>query len=330
MKKSLRAFMKGIIDYAGLFPPADLSLDTSIRKFAQYRQGADAEMLSRFIIPASRLDELEAYKEELFDENPPFDFSVLGKGTDIVSDFEKQITNIVEACWTFHQYHGSSVTTDILETKLPKEAALSGDSGLIKGLLDDTAQKFSGSDNTPDQLFYEIFWEENWKKDIATTLQAIAKHNEGNAGLQDYDSAGFKIRCGGVEPHMFPSPEQMAYAINCAREYNVAIKCTAGLHHPIRHYNDSVSTKMHGFINVFGGAMLAWAHDLTDDELIEILIEEDSEKFAFEDELFSWNDYSISTEKIVTLRETALISYGSCSFDEPREDLHNLGLIYQD
>lgn len=319
--------MKGIIDYAGLFPPADLSLDTSIRKFAGYRQGTDSEMLSRFIIPVALLDELSPYKEELFDENPPFDFSVLGKGTDIVSDFEKQITNIVEACRAFHQFHGSSVTTDILEIKLPKEAAFSGDADLIKGLLDDTAQQFSDDDNIPGQLFYEIFWEENWKKDIATTLQAIAEHNEKDADLQNYDSAGFKIRCGGVEPHMFPSPEQVAYTINCAREYNVAIKCTAGLHHPVRHYNDSVSTKMHGFFNVFGGAMLAWAHDLTDDELTEILIEEDSEKFVFEDEFFSWNDYSIPTEEIVTLRETALISYGSCSFDEPREDLQKLGLL---
>ena len=37
MSLAFRAFMSELIDYAGLFPPARLDLDTAIRNFARYR-----------------------------------------------------------------------------------------------------------------------------------------------------------------------------------------------------------------------------------------------------------------------------------------------------
>lgn len=128
---------------------------------------------------------------------------------------------------------------------------------------------------------------------------------------------------------MFPTVEQLAFALNTAREENVAVKCTAGLHHPIRHYADSVQTEMHGFFNVFGGAMLSYAHDLSEEELSAILKEQDPECFSFEEGGFYWNDLGVSTHEIAELRNVALLSFGSCSFDEPREDLQKLGLGIQ-
>ena len=91
MISSFNAFMAGIVDYAGLFPPADLSLDTSMQKYSAYRQSEDSWMLSKFIIPAGRLAELKPYREILFEEGDPFEFSVLGKGTETVSEFEEQL-----------------------------------------------------------------------------------------------------------------------------------------------------------------------------------------------------------------------------------------------
>lgn len=319
--------MRGIIDYAGLFPPADLELDPAIRNYARYRRGDDNWMLSRFIIPASMLDRLEPYGEELFKEDAPFDFSVLGKGTDTIADFEIELEKVTEACRQFHHLHKQSVTTDILEIKLPKEAALSGDIDLICKVLDDSAEHLAESDTSPDYVFYESFFEESWKKDIDAVTEALGLHNEEKAGQENYTYGGFKIRCGGVEASMFPDTEQLAYALGSARRHNIALKGTAGLHHPVRHYNDSIQTKMHGFFNVFGGALLAYANDLNEQELERILCEEDAEQFVFNDENFSWKDFSISTEEIEQLREVALISFGSCSFDEPREDLQKLKLL---
>lgn len=327
MKNSFRAFMSGIIDYAGLFPPADLSLDPAIRNFAAYRKSEEAWMLSRFIIPAATLNDLEAYGEELFKEGEPFRFSVLGGGTETLNDFEDEIERVFKSCNDFNNRHGRHVVTEVLEMKLPKEAVLSGDSDLISSVLDMTHQASSQYSGSPQTVFFEGFYEESWEKDIETVLGALSEFNEKHQSDSDMLHVGYKLRCGGTQADMFPEVEKVAYSINACREYNLALKCTAGLHHPVRHYHDSVQTKMHGFFNVFGGALLAYAYDLNNEELSEIISEEDPDHFSFTNEHFSWKDLSISTEDIRELREVAVTSFGSCSFEEPIEDLQKLNLL---
>lgn len=326
MEKTFKTFMQGMIDYAGLFPPADLSLDTAIQNYSEYRKSEDAWMLSRFIIPALRLDELQPYGETLFREGKPFAFSVLGKGTETVSEFQEHIPELIAAVEAFHNAHGDRVTTEVLEIKLPREAVFANDTDLLIDIYDETAQALDRSERTPNYIFFEGYFEENWKKDIRLLLEAMRSHNKNFDGNNVIETA-FKLRCGGVEAHMFPSVEEIAFALNTARENNVALKATAGLHHPIRHYADSVQTKMHGFFNVFGGAMLAYAHDLDEDKFAEVLKEEDPDHFSFTDNSFRWKNFSVSEDEMKWLRKTALISFGSCSFDEPREDLHKLGLL---
>ncbi len=326
MKKSLKAFMSDMIDYAGLFPPAELSLDKAIYNYAAYREGAESWMLSRFIIPASKLERLDSYGEELFSEEQPFAFSVLGGGTRTVSEFEEEVEAASEACSSFRSRHGQRVTTEVLEMKLPREAALSGDAELVAGLLDKAVDTLTAAPSGVRALFVEGLFEESWKKDMEAVAGGISAHN-GRECPEPYLGTGYKLRCGGVEAHMFPSAEQVAFTLNRARKHDVPVKCTAGLHHPVRHYSAEVQARMHGFLNVFGGAMLAYAHDFSDDELLQVLSEEDPDHFVFTDQSFSWKDYSVPTETIRELREVALISYGSCSFDEPREDLQGLGLL---
>jgi hypothetical protein len=56
--KSLRALLEGLIDYAGLFPPAALSMQDAVRNYARYRDGEYAWALGRFVVPAERVDEV--------------------------------------------------------------------------------------------------------------------------------------------------------------------------------------------------------------------------------------------------------------------------------
>jgi len=58
MTKSLRALLEGLIDYAGLFPPAALSMQDAVRNYARYREGAHAWALGRFVVPADRAGEV--------------------------------------------------------------------------------------------------------------------------------------------------------------------------------------------------------------------------------------------------------------------------------
>ena len=50
--------LTGLIDYAGLFPPASLSMEEAVRSYDSYRRGPYAWMLNRFIVPAARAHEV--------------------------------------------------------------------------------------------------------------------------------------------------------------------------------------------------------------------------------------------------------------------------------
>jgi len=47
-----------LIDYAGMFPPASLSLEDAVRNYEEYARGEYAWMLGRFIVPADRAREV--------------------------------------------------------------------------------------------------------------------------------------------------------------------------------------------------------------------------------------------------------------------------------
>ncbi|MCC7155507.1 MAG: hypothetical protein IT161_13110 [Bryobacterales bacterium] len=49
------AFLKGILDYAGLYPPAALTLDEALISYAEYKQHSRSAMLGRFVVPADLL-----------------------------------------------------------------------------------------------------------------------------------------------------------------------------------------------------------------------------------------------------------------------------------
>lgn len=59
MKQSVRILLDSLIDYAGLFPPAGLSMPVAVRNYDEYRRSEHAWALGRFIVPVSRLEELD-------------------------------------------------------------------------------------------------------------------------------------------------------------------------------------------------------------------------------------------------------------------------------
>src|SRR5579863_9372630 len=64
MNASLRALLAGSIDYAGMFPPAGLTLTEAIDRYRQYRGSQASWMLGRFVVPAAQNHPLT---EELLD-----------------------------------------------------------------------------------------------------------------------------------------------------------------------------------------------------------------------------------------------------------------------
>jgi len=58
--QALRELLGGIVDYAGLFPPAGLDMSAAAAEFERCRRDENAWMLARFVVPAARVSELDA------------------------------------------------------------------------------------------------------------------------------------------------------------------------------------------------------------------------------------------------------------------------------
>jgi hypothetical protein len=73
MLASVRALLSSIVDYAGLFPPAQLDLKSAIETYHQARSSPENWMLGHFVIPASRWPELWEFTGDL----KSFSFSLI-------------------------------------------------------------------------------------------------------------------------------------------------------------------------------------------------------------------------------------------------------------
>ena len=72
------SLFKGVFDFAGLFPPAKLSMSDAVAHYERHRQSAFAWMLGRFVVPASRLQELIEQLKRLGSEEA-WELSVLSQ-----------------------------------------------------------------------------------------------------------------------------------------------------------------------------------------------------------------------------------------------------------
>ena len=84
---------------------------------------------------------------------------------------------------------------------------------------------------------------------------------------------------------------------------------------------------MHGFLNVFLAAAAAGSQRPDPARLGAMLEESDAGSFHFTDEGVRWHEVFLDTMQLAKTREAFALSYGSCSFDEPVDDLKKLGLL---
>ncbi|MFE4243229.1 hypothetical protein [Peribacillus butanolivorans] len=297
-EEALSHFMTELIDYAGLFPPSALPLPEAISNYHAYIHDSDSWMLGPFVIPASRLSELEPYKDQFNDQYPLRLSVILTKPLEI----ETAMGDI----HLFLETYKTAGTIEAIEVPLPEKV----DSSFLEKLEKQTASYpiYCEITGTIDQLPY--------------TLDTIRLINQ-----KSLKSIGIKMRMGGITSDLFPSGEQVAIVIHESRKRNLTLKFTAGLHHPIRQYRNEVETKMHGFVNVFTAALLSYCHSI-DSKIIEtILLDEDPTHFSFTPDTLSWRSLSVSSSQINKARTVFAASYGSCSFDEPRKELGELTIF---
>ena len=314
MLPSARTLLTEIIDYAGLFPPAALAMSEAFDRYLAHLAGPDGWMMARFVCPASRLGELAPMVGRLREDRPGLALSVLGRGGGTSDLFSAGITSDLHDIASFRAAVGSRVLVDQFEVRLPDPPAV------LEPVTAMAAEQLKAS-LTAVSPFFEVSLLDAWRSRLPEAAEAIG------GTLTEGFSAGLKIRCGGLEPAAVPSPVAVAAAIATCRRRGVPLKATQGLHHPVRHFDSTLETTVHGFLNIFVAGVLAQTHQLDEDTLLRILLEEDPSAFRLGPTDLAWRHLEAGLNQISASRESGVISFGSCSFTEPLDDLRGLGLL---
>ena len=291
-KESVRTLLAEIIDYAGLFPPSQLSMSEAVINYATYKNSNYNWMLSRFVLPAARLDEfLESAKDFISrDKGDVWRLAVLA-GEDIYDSLRR-----IE---DFNAKNSSRVIADALEVRATSESKIENTVNALPPNL---------------TAYFELPTDER----LPDLVSALAIRGQ-----------RAKIRTGGVTADLYPSTNAIINFIRTCLAANVPFKCTAGLHHPIRCFkpltyeSDAPEGTMNGFLNMFLTTAFACA-GFKPSVLEEILEDEFAENFTFDETGVWWrNEHFLNNSQLERVRQSNIISFGSCSFTEPIEDLQD-------
>jgi hypothetical protein len=298
---SIRALMQGIIDYAGLFPPASLDMLPTVTNYAAYREADVAWALGRLIVPVTRLGEFEAAAQEFLPRDPQataWPLSVLA-----TSDLQADLT----AIHAFNERHavGTEQGTAEIDTIEIKAASCEEIIAAMKLL--------------PTRLmaYFEIPITDDPTRLVQTIRQVGARA---------------KVRTGGTSHDLFPTPSDLLRFIQACVTADVPFKATAGLHHALRSeyrltYDRGGATgTMYGFLNVFLSTAFLGA-GMDGDAAIQVLTEQAPTAFQFTNDGVSWRSWQINNQTLLKMRQQHAISFGSCSFEEPIEELKAMKLV---
>jgi len=292
--KSLHALLHTIVDYAGLFPPAGLEMGAVVRNYAAYRRATHAWMLGRFIVPVGRLDEmLDAMRQAgAVEPEHHWRVSVLA-GDDLAGD--------VARVGAFNARNAGAVV-DAVEVKASGEDAIRGIAAVVPPGL---------------RAYVEI---------------PVAEDPRDLIGVIAQSKLRAKIRTGGATAEAIPSPENVARFIRHCYATGCGFKATAGLHHPLRamqpltYEAGAPRDVMHGFLNVFLTAVFHY-NGMTLADANALMHRGTVDDVEFTDDHIAWRDYRVSRDEVTTIRRRFAISFGSCSFHEPVDDLIKTGLL---
>lgn len=322
MPPSLRELLADALDYAGLLPPARLELGPAIRHYAAGRASAEAWLLSRFVCPAARLEELGALRLGEFTPAVPCRVTVLGGEDPLTPEFVRDVRLISHFCHA----HGPAYAVEALDVALSPEVLRDWRREEISEALNVLATRLIEHHRAGVEVYVEPPGDGDWEATVAKLVGALELHDQTH-GQPAPTRIGFKLRAGGAEPASAPTIEQVALVLAACRDASIPLKFAGGLHHPLRHTDARSNAASHGFVNLFVAGVLAYARGVDQATLGAVLAEQSPEAFRFNAEELRWRERGASIDEIADARGEFVISFGSCSFDEPREGLRKLGWL---
>ena len=291
---TLRAMMRRLVDYAGLFPPAALSIEDAAARYAEHLASPDAWMLGRFVVPVERLGELAEAAAPLVESG-----SEAWRLSALIGADPAKAGPVIRA---FNTEHRGRFVVDVVECRAVAAGSVAASIGELPGEL---------------RIFVELPLLDD-PRDMLLEIRTAG--------------AWAKMRTGGVSPDAFPSAREVSRFITRAAELLVPFKATAGLHHPVcgeyalTYDLDAPRGRMFGFLNIFAAAAFAQCR-VGERVLVDIVEEHEPTAFEFGDDVLSWRDRVVTAKQVASARSSLGLAFGSCSFQEPIDGLRELKLL---
>lgn len=321
--RTIKVLLSGLVDYAGLFPPASLDMQGTVERFARYNIGNEAWALGRIIVPASRLAELSDLGAALM----PGTAATSGYTEMTAAGEPWRVSAIIKP----DESGSIGPSLDLIDAFNERHAE--ADHGRARV---DAVEMLAETPNAIDDALDELPEDLMPAFEIPPAVVTDGDPRGFAAALAGNDAAG-KIRCGGVKPEMIPPTEGVARCVAAFAIAQVPFKGTAGLHHPVRaehplsYASDAPRGVMHGFMNLFIGAALLHARQIDEAGVVSVLQLRDPAAFEFTDDAVRVRtgdgEHMLDVMALSAARERFCLSYGSCSFEEPLDDLRGLSLM---
>ena len=268
----------GLVDDAAIFPPGDAPLPDAIAAYQQRREQWYAELVGPLVVRDTDLPGVPADLPVAV---------VLTGGAGAVAGVATLATK------KGHRLVALEAAVRDLDDQAGNARRINAavDAARDEGELVDTEVyvELPQTDPTPDWL-------------AAADAVAEAEHH-------------LKFRTGGVEAHLFPSAATVAAWIDAALDRETSYKCTAGLHHAVRHRDHDTGFEHHGFLNVLLATRVAFDGG-SRDEVARVL-----------DDHYANDLVAMARQSDLAGARRWFTSYGSCSVTEPLDELVGLGLI---
>lgn len=286
---AVEALLLRAIDYAGLFPPAALTMERAVREYKRCLESDASWMLGNFIVPAPRLPEFaQTFSAVCCDEqSQPWTLSVICDNPD--ADVH-----------TIDKFQQGAVFLAGFESRA---ADLRTATRLLDVLPNDQPRYVEFPPNKAAEFLPMLDAE-----------GARAKVRTGGLSPETIPAVP-------VIAHFLLACAEQGVAFKATAGLHHVVRGA----YPLFEGSKSTAT-MHGFLNVLLAGVQAWAGS-NEKLLATTLSVENEHGFRLDPDAIRWANHSVSVEQIKSARAQFAISFGSCSFRDPVVDLMKMHWI---
>lgn len=299
------AFLRSFADDAAIFPPAHTPLERAVAEHRTHRAADYAELVGPFLVSDTRLPDLARLVEAEDPETHEDAGAAEAAGPLRVQVVITGGAGAIEPAVTWAR-RATGLDLVGVEFALRDEADLAHNARRLVSVLDALADQGLADDDL----------------DVYAEVPAVLGGAPSHGWLAALDELAMrelplKLRTGGADAGAFPSSTDLAVCLDAALDRELPVKCTAGLHHAVRHTGAETGLPHHGFLNLLlatratldgeGTEAVVAVLEETDRDVVAAAVAEDPDAMARTRRWFR--------------------SFGTCAVLEAHEDLVDLGLL---